>query len=95
MTQVKSAQDRTKKLALRKRATPHSLAARRAAFAAQMRDMALSDLADVSKRLKDLHAELERKDGRKWTHYDLAEKMDIRPRTFQSWEYLEDDIRAA
>jgi len=32
MTQVKSAQDRTKKLALRKRATPHSLAERRRAL---------------------------------------------------------------
>lgn len=86
MTQVKRMQQNHTQVALRSGRAAHSLAARRAAFAAQMRDMALSDLADVSKRLKDLHAELERNDGRKWTHYDLAEKMDIRPRTFQSWE---------
>lgn len=75
-----------RQLALRKRADGRSLAARRAAFAEQMRQMALSDLSQVKDRLKGLHAELERVDGRKWTHYDLAAKMDIPPRTFQSWE---------
>lgn len=73
-------------LALRKRATPHSLAARRRNFAAQMHDMAVSDLSNVSKRLKGLHSDLERETGRRWTHYDLADAMKIAPRTFQSWE---------
>lgn len=86
MTQVKSAQAERQKVALRKRAETPSLAQRRAAFAAQMREMALSELSDVSKRLKDLHREWEKKDGRKWTHYELAAAMDIAPRTFQSWE---------
>lgn len=63
-----------------------TLAARRAAFASQMRTMALTELSEVSKRLKSLHAELERKEGHKLTHYVLADKMKIAPRTFQSWE---------
>jgi transcriptional regulator with XRE-family HTH domain len=86
MTQVKSAQPATREVALQRRGDARTLAARRAAFAAQMRDMALSDLSEVSARLKQLHAELERKDGRKWTHYELAQAMAIAPRTFQSWE---------
>lgn len=86
MTRVKSAQAANSEVALQGRATTHTLAEQRAAFAAQMREMALSDLSQVSARLKQLHAELERKDGRKWTHYELAQAMDIPPRTFQSWE---------
>jgi transcriptional regulator with XRE-family HTH domain len=86
MTQVKSAQDIPRQVALRKRADDRTLAQRRAAFAAQMRDMALSDLAQLSKRLKDLHQELEDFEGRKWTQMQLAEKMKIPYRTFQSWE---------
>lgn len=86
MTQVKSAQRSGRQLARYPSADHRSLASRRAAFAAQMRDMALSDLKQVSERLKELHKELELKDARKWTHYDLAREMGIRPRTFQSWE---------
>lgn len=51
-----------------------------------MRKMALSDLSQVSTRLKGLKAELERKEGRKWADYDLAAEMGIKPRTFQSWQ---------
>lgn len=86
MTQVKSAQEQRQQLARFLSADHRSLAERRAAFAAQMRDMALSDLKQVSNRLKGLHEELEAKDGKQWTHYDLAREMGIRPRTFQSWE---------
>jgi transcriptional regulator with XRE-family HTH domain len=86
MTQVKGAQEDSREVALRMRATPHSLAQRRASFEAQMRDMALSDLNALSDRLKALHKRLEQVDGRKWTQYQLADKMDIPPRTFQSWE---------
>jgi ribosome-binding protein aMBF1 (putative translation factor) len=86
MTQVKSAQKISVELARYHGADHRSLAERRAAFAAQMRDMALSDLNQVSSRLKDLHHEFEEKDGRRWAHYDLAREMGIKPRTFQSWE---------
>src|SRR4051794_21390907 len=86
MTQVDGAQGTTPQLALKSRASRHSLASRRADFAARMREMALSDLSDVSERLKSLHRELELKDGRRWTQYELANKMEIPPRTFQSWE---------
>lgn len=86
MTQVKSAQEERQKVALRKRAETPSLARRRAAFAAQMREMALTDLENVSARLKSLHKEWERKDGRTWTQLELAEAMRIPYRTFQSWE---------
>jgi transcriptional regulator with XRE-family HTH domain len=86
MTQVKGAQAKDRQVALRKRADDRSLAQRRADFAAQMRDMALSDLAQVSSRLKALHKEWEAKDGKRWTHYELAAAMKIPPRTFQSWE---------
>jgi hypothetical protein len=48
--------------------------------------MALSDLAQVSARLKALHKELERKEGRRWTYYDLSEATGIPHRTWQSWE---------
>ena len=86
MTQSTHAQNQPSELALPQRATARNLAQQRAAFAAQMRDMALSDLKQVSERLKGHHKELERVDGRKWTHYELAQKMGIPPRTFQSWE---------
>ena len=86
MTQARHAQRRPNQVALPQRATARNLAQQRAAFAAQMRAMALSDLKQVSERLKGLHKELERVDGRKWTHYELAQKMGIPPRTFQSWE---------
>ena len=86
MTQVNRAQGRSEKVALCKRATVRSLAERRADFAAQMRAMALSDLSDVSRRLKALHADLEHRTGRQWTQYELADKLGIPHRTFQSWE---------
>ena len=86
MTQVKSAQENPRQVALRKRANARTLAQRRAAFAAQMRDMALSDLSQVSARLKRLHKELEEREGREWTQQQLAEKTGIPYRTFQSWE---------
>jgi hypothetical protein len=86
MTQVKSAQQLPRELARYLGADHRSLAARRTAFAAQMRAMALSDLSQVAKRLKGLKAELERKDGRKWSDYELAAEMNIKPRTFQSWQ---------
>jgi transcriptional regulator with XRE-family HTH domain len=86
MTQSTHAHIKRNKLARYPSADHRSLASRRAAFAAQMREMALSDLKQVSERLKELHKELELKDARKWTHYDLAREMGIRPRTFQSWE---------
>ena len=54
MTQVNSAQEYPRKLALRMRADHRSLAQRRADFAAQMREMAISDLTEVSDRLKGL-----------------------------------------
>lgn len=73
-------------VALRKRASQPTLAHRRADLSAQIREMALTDLKNVSKRLKALHTELEEKEGRRWTHYQLAEGMKIPPRTFQSWE---------
>lgn len=74
------------KVALRKRADDRSLAQRRADFEAQMKQMAIDDLDAVSKRLKGLHRELERVDGRKWKQYELAAAMKIPPRTFDSWE---------
>jgi len=67
MTQVKCAQDERQQLALRKRADRRSLAQRRADFAAQMREMTISDLAGVANRLEALHKELERKTSRTWT----------------------------
>lgn len=86
MTQVKSAQEIRRELALRKRADGRTLAQRRAAFAAQMRDMALSDLSQVSVRLKGLKREVQRADGREWSDHELANAMKIAPRTFQSWQ---------
>jgi transcriptional regulator with XRE-family HTH domain len=86
MTQVNSAQVPTRELALRKRADDRNLAQRRAAFAAQMREMALSDLDQVSRRLRGLHKDLERKEGRKWTDIEIAQAMKLSPRTFQSWQ---------
>lgn len=85
MTQVKSAQRAGKNLALRPNPDERSLAQRRADFAAQMRAMALSDLDEVASRLKELHARLNRKDGRKWNQIDLALAMGIKPRTYQTW----------
>lgn len=93
MTQVKRAQANTGDFALHRQVDGRTLAQRRAAFAAQMRDMALSDLSQVSRRLKELHEELERKEGCRWTHYKLAAAMDIPPRTFQAWENGENENR--
>lgn len=86
MTQASSAQLPTRELAWKPARKGLTLAQQRANFAAQMRAMALSDLEQVSKRLKGLHVEWEREDGRRWTHYELAAAMKIAPRTFQSWE---------
>jgi transcriptional regulator with XRE-family HTH domain len=86
MTQVKSARLNHRELARYLGADHRSLTARRAAFAAQMRAMALSDLSEVAIRLKGLKGELERREGRKWSDYDLAAEMGIKPRTFQSWQ---------
>lgn len=94
MTQVKGAQEFNGQLARYPGADHRSLAARRAAFAAQMRAMALSDLKEVSGRLKALKRELELKDGQKWADYDLAAAMGIKPRTFQSWQNGEVENRS-
>jgi len=51
-----------------------------------MRDMALSDLAAVSARLKALRKEWEQVDGRKWTDLEMAQAMKIAPRSFQHWQ---------
>lgn len=86
MTQVKSAQDKCSRVALRGKKDPRTLAAKRADLLAQIDAMALTDLAQVSARLKSLHKELERKEGRKWTQIDLADATGIAYRTLQSWE---------
>lgn len=86
MTQVKSAQHTSVQVALRPGKDPRTLAQKRADLVAQVNAMALADLQEVSARLKALHKELERKDGRKWTQIDLADATGIPYRTLQSWE---------
>lgn len=48
--------------------------------------MAVSDLDKVSERLKGLHAELEKLEGRRVTFYELADGIGVAHRTLQSWE---------
>jgi transcriptional regulator with XRE-family HTH domain len=96
MTQVKSAQGERGKSAWRKRAGGRTLAQRRADLEAQVRRhlgteelMALTDLSQVKARLKDLHRQLDRREGRKVTQYEIADSIDVPHRTFQSWENAE------
>lgn len=58
------------------------------------RDAAMALLSDqelpaVSGRLKALRAELARKEGSRITQYQLAERINVPPRTYQSWENAE------
>lgn len=86
MMQVKSMQVDPRKLASRMPSDARTIAQRKRDLIAQVEKMALSDLSKVSSRLKGLHADVERLDGRKWTYYELSEATGIPHRTFQSWE---------
>lgn len=50
-----------------------------------MRDMALSDLSEVARRLAELQAELSQKTARNWTQQDIAAGAGIAYRTYQTW----------
>lgn len=86
MTQVKGAQQKHREVAWTPRADGRTLAQRRADLEAQVRAMALSDLKQVSDRLKALRAELSAQEGREVTQQEVADQMKLSYRTFQSWE---------
>lgn len=86
MTQASSAQPKRQQRAWKAESNGRTLAQRRADFAAQMRDMALSDLSAVAERLRVLHARLERETDRRWGQQEIAQKANVAYRTFQAWE---------
>lgn len=93
MTQVKGAQKNSGQLARYSRRDPRSLAERRAAFAAQMRAMALADKQAVARRLRELKLEYERLEGHEIADYDLAPAIGVKYRTYQSWVNAEVENR--
>lgn len=87
MTQATYTQARRKKLASNPARKARTLAERRADFESQMREfaardgiVALTELTEVSKRIKRLR----KRSGLK--QYEVAAKINVAPRTYQSWE---------
>lgn len=87
MTQATYTQARRRKLASNPARKARTLAERRADFEHQMREfaatdgiVALTELAEVSKRIKTLR----KRAGLK--QYEVAAKINVAPRTYQSWE---------
>lgn len=85
MTQVNRAQQSRALFAWNPERKGRTLAQRRADLEAQMRAMALSDLQAVARRLGELHERLNYKHGRRWTQQEIAEKVGVPYRTYQSW----------
>lgn len=87
MTQSTYTQSRRAKVASYPGRKVRTLAERRADFEAQMREcaasdgtMALTELSQVSARIKELRGRTD------LTQYDAANKLRVPPRTYQSWE---------
>lgn len=72
----------------------HSLAARRARFAAQVREMAVDDLKQVGDRLEALRQELQKKTGQPWRIQDVAEANGFAIRTYAAWHGGENENRS-
>lgn len=87
MTQASYTQASRKKLASNPARKARTLAERRADFESQMREfaardgiVALTELTEVSKRIERLR----KRSGLK--QYEVAAKINVAPRTYQSWE---------
>ena len=87
MTQASYKQSRRRKLASNPARKARTLAERRADFESQMREfaardgiVALTKVTEVSKRIKRLR----KRSGLK--QYEVAAKINVAPRTYQSWE---------